>query len=334
MLFALWDGEEKGLLGARHFISSPLVPLDHIVFVANLEMIGRLRDNHVVVWGARSAYGLRRLVCSHNAAQRLTLDFRHAVINRADHYPFLEQGIPIFCPFADMHPEWHQPNDELQFIDADGMQRITRFSFEVLCDIANRPDRLRFRETVRAESESDPYHPVPPRPLNADDPLLPRGVTGRCDDAEPDALIVMQVATGSPADQAGLEPDDRICQINSQDISPQLDLTRALAMSSGPLNMLVERKGQLHTTELGTAFGAGSAASFIDSVRVLAGHTGEVRCVVFSPDGQLLASGGFDRTARLWNLADGRNRDAGRAQRPGQQPGLFVGQQTPGHGQF
>jgi WD40 repeat protein len=55
---------------------------------------------------------------------------------------------------------------------------------------------------------------VPPRPLNADDPLLPRGLTGRCDDAEPDALIVMQVAKGSPACQAGLQPDDRICQIN------------------------------------------------------------------------------------------------------------------------
>ena len=105
------------------------------------------------------------------------------------------------------------------------MQRITRFTFEVLGDIANRPDRLRFREAVRTEIESDPYHPVPSRPLNPDDAPLPRGLTGRQDDAEPDALIVMQVAQGSPAYQAGLQPDDRICQINGQDISPELDLT-------------------------------------------------------------------------------------------------------------
>ena len=98
VLFALWDGEEKGMLVRRHFISSPLVPLDRIVFVANLEMIGRLRDNHLVVWGARSAYGLRRLMCSHNTMQSFNLDFRYAVINRADHYPFLQQGIPIICP--------------------------------------------------------------------------------------------------------------------------------------------------------------------------------------------------------------------------------------------
>jgi WD40 repeat protein len=40
--------------------------------------------------------------------------------------------------------------------------------------------------------------------------------------------------------------------------------------------------------------------------RTLKGHSVVVPCVGFSPDGQLLASGSYDRTVRPWGVDTGR----------------------------
>ncbi len=41
-------------------------------------------------------------------------------------------------------------------------------------------------------------------------------------------------------------------------------------------------------------------------IHKLEGHTGEVRAIAFSPDGQQILSGSYDRTLRLWDTDSGQ----------------------------
>ena len=62
LLIAFWDGEENGLLGSKYWVGSPTVPLSQVVFGFNLDMIGRLEENRLKVYGARTSPGLRMLL--------------------------------------------------------------------------------------------------------------------------------------------------------------------------------------------------------------------------------------------------------------------------------
>ena len=45
ILFAFWDGEEKGLLGSEHWVGQPTVPLSKVMLMINADMIGHVRKS-------------------------------------------------------------------------------------------------------------------------------------------------------------------------------------------------------------------------------------------------------------------------------------------------
>lgn len=74
----------------------------------------------------------------------------------------------------------------------------------------------------------------------------------------------------------------------------------ALVPAKKQKNEIVLRKGNLQQQLV--ASGPGRTSNLLAPIMLLSGHEGEIYTARFSPDGQILASAGFDRQIFLWNV--------------------------------
>ena len=259
ILFVLFDGEEKGLLGSRHWTLNPTLPLDRIKFMLNMDMIGNLRAERVLVFGTRTAAGLRRFTCDRNQECGLTLDFSWLMKANADHYSFYSHGIPTLFLHTDLHERYHKPTDVPSTINREGMMRVGRLAFSILDEMADGSMQPHFRSLAKSENDegrksmeaSDPPQTLP------GDPPLRLGIAWHDDEAEPGTLIVCHVARESAAAKAGVSVGDRIYRIGGRDFADDAAFTQFARTLPGPLELLIERDGRYRTVVLKFADGAG-----------------------------------------------------------------------------
>ncbi len=252
ILFICFDGEEKGLLGSKHWTADPTLPLNRVEFMLNLDMIGALRAERLLVFGSRTASGLRRTASMCNREEGLTLDFAWQMKADADHYSFYDRGIPTLFLHTDLHERYHRPTDVAAKINRDGMMRVARLAFALVYELADGPMQPRFRTAAKGENEAGRRRLEAPEAITrrAEDPPMRLGLAWRTDDAEPDTVIVSQVVAGSAAAQAGLRTGDRIYRVGGRDFAGDTAFAHLARTLPGPLELLVERDGRLCTVLL------------------------------------------------------------------------------------
>ena len=246
ILFVFWDAEEKGLLGSKHWVAHPMVPLERVAAVLNMDMIGRLRDDRVVVFGSRTGYGLRRLVCCENEELGLAMKFSWTMEPNADHYPFFGRGIPVLMLHTGLHDNYHRPSDDAERINAEGMQRVVRLMFGVVYELADRDQVPGFREAARHEARYSLRRLLAQVPHTGDrlgarweEPVSPGG-----------SVRLTSVVLGSPADHAKLRPGDRILQFADREIHSGGELAQTLMSAENPVPVIVERPGNEEPLQL------------------------------------------------------------------------------------
>jgi hypothetical protein len=145
IIFALWTGEEKGLLGSRYYTANPTVPLENIKMHINFDMISRyISDDtpNAVTMAYSDSHPIFTEVNDRNVAQyNIELDTEYLTSSTtpaaSDHRSFLEKGIPIMRFKPGHREEYHTPADETATLDWDIMEKIVKATWLNMWDLAN-----------------------------------------------------------------------------------------------------------------------------------------------------------------------------------------------------
>jgi hypothetical protein len=239
ILLAHWDAEEKGLLGSKHWAAHPTVTIDRVAAVLNLDMVGRLRNEHLFLIGSRTGYGWRRLLAGQNDGG-LKLEFLWGIRPNADYYPLCDHGIPALMFYTGMHNDYHRPSDVPKSINVEGMMTVTRLLFAVVYELADRPAPPAFRAAARHETPTTEQAIL----QEAAPPAERLGVGWTEDAAVAGGVVVASVAPGSPAEHSGLRPGDRIVRFAGRTIAGDDDFFGAVAAAENPAAIAVQRPGE------------------------------------------------------------------------------------------
>ena len=252
VLFIAFSGEELGLLGSAYYVKEPIYQLTGTLAMINLDMVGRLRDNRLIVYGARTAKEFPALLDSLNWHSGFDLRAQGDGYGPSDQSSFFAAGKPVLHVFTDLHEDYHRTTDDWEKINLDGFDRVTNFTAGIVTALANRPTRL---------TPEDP--PPPPPPAAATTSLTPGygAYLGTIPDMSgtPGGVRLAGVRAGSPAEKAGLRGDDVIIRIGEMDVPDLPAMTDALR-SHKPgdiVEIVIRRGGQLTSVRatLGTRGG-------------------------------------------------------------------------------
>jgi hypothetical protein len=150
------SGEEKGLLGSEFYTENPIYPLENTVANLNIDMIGRIDDWHengdyVYLIGSDMLSQELHDISEQVNKQYIGLDLDYAFnaeddpnqyYYRSDHYNFAKNNIPVIFYFNGVHEDYHKVTDDIEKIDFNKIQTITRLVFLTAWELANRDKRI------------------------------------------------------------------------------------------------------------------------------------------------------------------------------------------------
>ena len=212
VIFITFSGEELGLLGSNYFANNLPVPADKIITMINLDMVGRLREKALTVYGMGTSTGWKDLLNKNNKYD-FKLAFNDEGFGPSDHSSFYGKGIPVLFFFTGVHEDYHRPTDEAKLINSAGEDSVLHFVYDlaqIIDTTSTRPDYLK---VARKETSGEwkVYAGTVPDMSNTSEGFKLSGVS-----------------PGGPADKAGLKGGDTMLKFGDRDINNIYDFVYAL----------------------------------------------------------------------------------------------------------
>jgi hypothetical protein len=236
IIFVNFSGEEEGLLGSEYFVEHMPVPIDSVDAMLNFDMVGRLHDDKLIVYGVATATELPAILEQANATTHLAIKAQGDGFGPSDHSSFYAKNIPVLHFFTDLHDDYHRASDTPDKINGAGEARVVALAERVARTIADREQRVTYVrvgapvQATNREGSSDVYFGSIPDMANGDTPGMK--LTG--------------VRAGSPADVAGVKAGDVVVEFAGVPVKDLQEYSNALyAHKPGDeVTVVVLRDGQ------------------------------------------------------------------------------------------
>lgn len=229
LVFIAFSAEELGLIGASYYIDNPKVSLDKTVAMLNMDMIGRLSENNLTIFGVGSSPEWENLIDKSNSDYNFQISLNSAGFAPSDQSVFFAKGIPVLHFFTGLHKDYHTPSDDWEKINSQGQQKVLSLMADLISDLNSQPDKVAFtnvQEPKRGSSKFNVYLGTIPDYSN-----------------QMEGVKLMGIRDGSPAHKAGLLQNDTIINLNGVEVKNIYDYVYALGSSKPgiPTSLIVLR---------------------------------------------------------------------------------------------
>jgi hypothetical protein len=214
VVFVAFTAEERGLIGSEYYVANPPFDMSQTVAMLNMDMVGRLRNERLIIQGLDTAKEFNPLVDRLNEKYGFKLAKEKGGVGPSDHTPFYLKGVPVMHFFTDTHEDYHRPGDDYNKLNVPGMRKICDLVTDVAVQIIQaekRPEYVKVETPMRGRGGDRPYF---------------GGIPAFGSDAP--GYKIQGVTQDGPAEKAGLQAGDVITQINELKVANLDDWDRAL----------------------------------------------------------------------------------------------------------
>ncbi len=141
LVFIAFTSEERGLLGSRHYVAHPRFAIESTVAMINLDMVGRMSDKQLIIFGTGSSSRFDSLIDVVNQSLGMRIRKQIEAMGPSDHQPFFERRVPVLHLFTGLHNDYHRPSDDFEKINTEGMVWVTDIVYRLGDDLSKRAER-------------------------------------------------------------------------------------------------------------------------------------------------------------------------------------------------
>jgi hypothetical protein len=161
VIFAWVNGEEKGLLGSEYYADHPLISMDKTIADFNLDMVGRSRmpsdtgtfagypldvtmPGEIIVYTAHESSELTKMLdlSAREAGIKIIDKGKDLPFGGSDHESFRAKGVPAIFFHSGIHSDLHSVGDDVEKIDYDKMEKVSKMVFLLGYKVANLKARI------------------------------------------------------------------------------------------------------------------------------------------------------------------------------------------------